>query len=88
MDNPSRLWCQIAAEAGVSANRAKLGAYMANLAKDGRTLADAARALRRKPATIKQLSREFMIDWPDYRPFAALESKGLERPAPKVRLAA
>lgn len=88
MDNPSRLWVQIAVEAGVSPNKAKLGAYMANLAQDGRTLEDAARALRRKPATIKQISREFMIDWPDYRPFAALESKGLPRPAPKVKLAA
>lgn len=86
MDNPSRLWGQIAAEGGCSANRAKMAAYLMNLAKDGRSLEAACAAVRRKPATLKTLSREFMIDWPDYKPFAAALAKGEERPAARVKL--
>lgn len=86
MDSPSRLWSQIAAEAGISANRAKLAAYITDLAKDGRTLVDAAKAVRRSPEVMKKLSREFMIDWPDYRPFAGNEKRGVARPDPKIRL--
>ncbi len=86
MDSPSRLWSQIAAESGISANRAKLAAYVTDLAKDGRSLVQAAQSLRRSPETMKKLSREFMIDWPDYRPFARLEEKGEARPEPRIRL--
>lgn len=86
MDSPSRLWSQIAAESGISANRAKLAAYVTDLAKDGRSLAQAAQAVRRSPEVMKKLSRDFMIDWPDYRPFARLEEKGQARPEPRIRL--
>lgn len=86
MDSPSRLWSQIAAESGITANRAKLAAYVTDLANDGRSLEQAARAVRRSPEVMKKLSRDFMIDWPDYRPFAHLEKKGEARPEPRVRL--
>lgn len=87
MDNIGRLFSQVAAEAEISANRAKVAVYVMGLAKDGRSLADVAKGLRRKPETIKVLAREFMIDFPDYRPFAADERKGRQRPEPKYLLA-
>lgn len=86
MDNIGRLFDQVAAEAGVSANRAKLAVYVMGLASAGRPLAEVAKGLRRKPDTLKVLAREFMIDFTDYRPFARDEKKG-ERPEPKHLLA-
>lgn len=86
MDNIGRLFSQVAAEAAISPNRAKLAVYVMGLARDGRRLADVAKGLRRKPETIKTLAREFMIDFPDYRPFAAYEKKGLQRPEPRYLL--
>jgi hypothetical protein len=86
MDNIGRLFDQVAAEAGVSANRAKLAVYVMGLASAGRSLADTANALRRKPDTVKVLARDFMIDFPDYRPFARDELAGRDRPEPKYLL--
>ena len=87
MDNIGRLFDQVAAEAGISANKARLAVYVMGLAKDGRSLADVASGIRRKPEVVKKLAREFIIDFPDYRPFAALEKKGKPRPDPKYLLA-
>lgn len=87
MDNIGRLFSQVAAEAKVSSNKAKLAVYVMGLAKDGRSLDDVAKGLRRKPETIKTLAREFMIDFPDYRPFAIDERKGRQRPEPRYLLA-
>jgi hypothetical protein len=52
VDNIGRLFSQVAAEAKVSANRAKLAVYVMGLAKDGRPLSDVAKGLRRDPNTI------------------------------------
>lgn len=87
MDNIGRLFDQVAAEAGVTANKAKLAVYVMGLANSGRSLADVAKALRRKPETLKRLAREFVIDFPDYRPFAVDERKGRMRPEPRYLLA-
>lgn len=76
MENSGRLFGQIAAEAGVTANKAKLCIYLQGLSEQGRSLSYAASLLRRKPATIKALSREFMIDFSDYRPYARERDKG------------
>lgn len=76
MDNPSRMFSQIAAEDGITESRAKLALYLFGLAKDGRSLADAAHGLRRKQDTIKRIARDFMIDFHDYHPFARERDKG------------
>ena len=77
MDNPDRMFSQIAAEAKISTNKAKVALYLHGLATQGRTLEYAAKALRRKPDTIKAMAREFMIDLADYRPFAKKRDKGI-----------
>lgn len=87
MDNIGRLFDQVAAEAGVSANRAKLAVYVMGLASAGRSLEETAAALHRKPDTVKVLARDFMIDFADYRPFERYERKGLQRPEPRYLLA-
>lgn len=86
MDNSGRMFAQVAAEAGVSPNRAKIAVYMSELARNGRSLADAATSLRRHQETVKKVARDFMIDFPDYRPFARLEAKGEPRPEPRCKL--
>lgn len=86
MDNIGRLWHQVAAEAGVSSNKAKLAVYVMGLADQGKTLAYIAAQIHRKPEVVKKLSREFIIDFPDYRPFAAYEKRGEPRPGPRYTL--
>ena len=87
MDNIGRLFDQVAAEAGVTASRAKLAVYVMGLASSGRSLSDTASALKRKPETLKTLARDFMIDFPEYRPFERYEKKGEQRPEPRYLLA-
>lgn len=86
MDNIGMMFSQAAAELGITPNRAKLAVYVMGLAAAGRPLADVAAGLKRKPETIKTLARDFMIDFPDYRPFAALEAKGEPRPEARFPL--
>lgn len=85
MDSPKHLVGQAAAERGVSANQAKRALYLEGLSGQERSVKYAAEALGVEPATIKTLARRFMIDFTDYRPYAALEKKGLPRPGPKTR---
>jgi len=78
MENCGRLFGQIAAEAGVTANRAKLAVYLTGLSSQGRSIDYAAGALRKSPETIKLYAREFLIDFADYRPFAKKRDKGVD----------
>lgn len=85
MESPRYLIGQMAAERGVSANAAKRALYLQGLSTQGRTIAYAAEALGVARSTVKVLARRFMIDFADYRPYASLEKKGLQRPGPKTR---
>jgi len=86
MENSGRLIGQIAAEAGCTANKAKIGLYLMQLSESGATIARASLLLKRKPESVKRYAREFMIDFPDYRPFSRTEKKGECRPDPKISL--
>ena len=86
MNNGSKLWTQIAAEAGCTPNKAKVAAYLSDLAENGTPLARAAELLKRKTDYVKRYSREFLIDFPDYRPFERAEKAGKKRPEPKITL--
>lgn len=86
MNNSSKLWSQIAAEAGCTPNKAKVAAYLSDLAADGTPLARAAQLLRRRPDYVRRYAREFLIDFPDYRPFARVEKAGKMRPEPRCTL--
>ncbi|MXP42963.1 hypothetical protein [Allopontixanthobacter sediminis] len=86
MKNSSKLFSQIAAEAGCTPNKAKTAAFLFGLSEDGSTIDRAARLLCMKPNTIKVYAREFLIDFADYRPFARDEKSGRSRPDPTYRL--
>lgn len=86
MNNSAKLWTQIAAESGCTPNKAKVAAYLSGLAAEGRTLTRSAELLRRKPDYVKRYAREFLIDFPDYRPFERTEKAGKQRPEPKCVL--
>lgn len=84
MDSPKHLIGQSAAEHGVSANMAKRALYLEALG-EGRSIKDAASAMGVQVATLQVVARKYMIDFVDYRPYAALEKKGLPRPQANCR---
>jgi hypothetical protein len=88
VENIGKPWSQVAAEAGCTPNKARLAVYLSGLAKNGKTIEAAAQMVRRKPDNIKLYAREFMIDFPDYRPFERYLKKGKPRPEPKYQLEA
>lgn len=85
MDSPAYLFDQYAKERGLSKEMAKRALMLRALADEGRTVPDAASALRISASTVKRVARKLIIDFIDYRPFAAAEKKGEPRPAPFVR---
>lgn len=85
MDSPPYLLDQYAKSRGVSAAMAKRAIMLLGFSDEGRKLKDAARSLKIAESSAKKLCRRFMIDFPDYRPYARLEQKGEPRPAPYVR---
>jgi hypothetical protein len=87
MENIGRPFTQVAAMAGITPNKARVAVYLMGLAQSGRSLADTAAAMKRKPDFVKRYAREFMIDFPDYRPFSRAEAKGEDRPEPRITLA-
>ena len=86
MDNNYPLISQVAATQGCTPNKIKIALYLNGLAGQSCTVDRAAALMRMKANTIKKYSREFMIDFADYRPFAKLEEKGKQRPDPKFGL--
>jgi hypothetical protein len=84
VESPRHLIEQAAKEKGISPNLAKRVLYLGALGED-RTLAEAVQAMGCAKSTVQMLCRRFMIDLADYRPYAALEKKGLPRPAPTIR---
>lgn len=85
MDSPPYLMDQFAKSRGVSKAGAKRALMMQGYASDGRTLKDAMAGLGIAKSTAQMLCRRFMIDFPDYRPYAARERKGEARPKPYHR---
>lgn len=88
MDNIGRLVDQAAIEAGCTNNKAKIGIYLNQMAASGKTLDHVVKLLRRDRKTVEKYAREFMIDFPDYRPYERYERAGKDRPEPKYRLEA
>jgi len=86
MDNVGMLVNQAAAEAKCSPNAVKVALYLSQLSQQGKSFDYACSALQRDRNTIKKYCREFLIDFPDYRPFARMEKKGKERPEPKYKI--
>jgi len=72
----------IAAEAGCTVHQVRLALILRRTADRGGTLADSCVLIGRKPATARRIARRWLIDFPDYIPFARRKS----RPAPIGRL--
>ena len=85
MDSPPFLFDQYARQRGISPTMAKRALMLQGYSVEGRALKDAAKTLKISAKTAKMLARKFIIDFPDYRPYARLEAKGEARPAPFLR---
>ncbi len=85
METPPFLIDQYAAARGVNALTAKRAIMLTGYAEDGRLLEEAQAAMHVSKATARTVCRRFLIDFPDYRPYALLEKQGKPRPVPQVR---
>lgn len=66
MDNEGRLFSQVAAEAGVSAETAMVACYLLNLSRKGKTMDDAAALMRKERADVRSYARDWGISFSDY----------------------
>lgn len=66
MDNNGRLYSQVAAQAGVTPERAMVACYLSNLSKAGRTMDEAASLLRKHRADVREFARDWNISFVDY----------------------
>ena len=85
MDNPPYLVDQFAAQYGLSANMAKRSFLLKTYAAEGKTIKDAAKLVGISRSSAVTMARKMVIDFPDYRPYAAKEKKGESRPDPFFR---
>lgn len=85
METPAYLFDQFAKSRGLSRSMAKYGLMMQGFAEQGRSLKECVSSLRIAKSSAQKIARRLMIDFPDYRPYAALEKKGEARPAPFFR---
>lgn len=66
MQNEGRLFSQVAAMAGVPIEKAMVACYMVNLAREGRTLDEAAVLLRKPRHEARDYARDWGITFTDY----------------------
>lgn len=71
MDNSGRLYSQVAAEAGVTADKAMVACYLLNLSRQGKSLDEAAMLMRQPRASARDYARDWGITFTDYSPAAA-----------------
>ncbi|SNT05635.1 hypothetical protein SAMN06295912_13520 [Sphingomonas laterariae] len=67
MDNSGRLYSQVAAEAGVTADKAMVACYLLNLSRQGKSLDEAVALLRQSRAAARDYARDWGITFSDYR---------------------
>jgi len=66
MQNEGRLYSQVAAEAGVSTEKAMVACYLSNLSKQGKTLGEAAELIRTPRHAARDYARDWGISFSDY----------------------
>lgn len=66
MDNSGRLYSQVAAEAGVTTEKAMVACYLLNLSRQGKSLDEAAALLRQSRASARDYARDWGIAFKDY----------------------
>lgn len=85
MESPAYLFDQYSKKHQLSVNMAKRALLLKSYADEGKKLSDAARLVGIAKATAQSVARKLLIDFVDYRPYANLEAKGLDRPCPGGR---
>lgn len=66
MQNDGRLYSQVAAMAGVTTDKAMVACYLSNLAKDGKTLDEAAALILAPRSYARDYARDWGISFSDY----------------------
>lgn len=85
MDNPEYHVEQFAKRHGLSKQMSLRATLLRGYAAQGKPIAEAAKLVGVAKSTAQDVARKLIIDFTDYRPYAAKEKKGLPRPAPFVR---
>lgn len=85
MDNPEYHVEQFARRHGLSKQMSLRATLLRGYADQGKRIGEAAKLVGVAKSTAQKVARTLIIDFADYRPYAALEKKGLPRPAPTVR---
>lgn len=85
MDSPPYLFDQYAARHGLSKGMAKCALLLKSYADEGKRLWEAEELLGISHSSAQRIARKMLIDFVDYRPYAALEKKGEPRPLPGQR---
>jgi hypothetical protein len=70
MNNEGRLCSQVAAQAGVTPDKALTAVYLSNLAKAGKTIDQAAALARLHRSDVRNVARDWGFQFVDYKPGA------------------
>lgn len=85
MDNPEYHVEQFARRHGLSKQMSLRATLLRGYADQGKTIVEAVKLVGVAKSTAQDVARKLIIDFTDYRPYAAKEKKGEPRPAPFVR---
>ncbi len=85
MESPPYLFDQFAARHGLSKGMAKCAMLLRSYAEQGKPLYMAEQLVGISHSSAQRIARKMLIDFVDYRPYAALEKKGQPRPTPGQR---
>lgn len=84
MDNPEYHVEQFAKRHGLSKQMSLRATLLRGYADQGKPIAEAAKLVGVAKSTAQKVARILIIDFSDYRPYAAKEKKGEARPAPLI----
>ncbi len=85
MDNPEYHVEQFAKRHGLSKQMSLRATLLRGYADQGKPIAEAAKLVGIAKSTAQRVARMLIIDFSDYRPYAAKEKKGEDRPLPFVQ---
>lgn len=85
MDNPEYHVEQFAKSHGLSKQMSLRATLLRGYASQGKPIAEAAKLVGVAKSTAQKVARILIIDFDDYRPYAAKEKKGEPRPQPFIR---
>lgn len=84
MDNPEYHVEQFAKRHGLSKQMSLRATLLRGYAEQGKPIAEAAKLVGVAKSTAQKVARILIIDFSDYRPYAAKEKRGEERPWPLI----